>query len=90
VTVSISWENLYASAMVEPDRTSLHGRIETAEAAIRRAAEELARKPGRGTAGEAQVLADALRNLHTLRSVELSPPTPAISQGPALTEGAIR
>ena len=90
MTANVSWEELYAAAIVELDRASLLGRIETAQAAIRRAMEELARNPKPGVAGEVQVLADALRNLQTLRSVEFNMSTPAISQEPVLTGGEIR
>jgi hypothetical protein len=90
VTANISWEDLYAAAMVELDRGSLLGRIETAQGAIRLAMEELARNPKPGTAGEVQDLADALRNLQTLRSVECSVSTRAISHGQYLSEGEIR
>lgn len=90
MTANISWEDLYAAAMVELDRARLLGRIETAQAAIRRAVEELARNPMPGADGEVQVLADALRNLKTLRSVEFRMSTPAISQGLYRAEEAIR
>jgi len=90
VTANISWEDSYAAAMVELDRARLLGRIETAQAAIRREMEEVARNPNPGTSGDLQVLADALRNLQTLRSVEFSMSTPVVSQGPVLREGGLR
>ncbi len=90
MTTNISWEDLYAAAVLELDGANLHGRIEAAQAAIRRAAEELARNPKPGAAGERQALADALRNLQTLRRVEFSASTSAIRQGLYLSEGEIR
>jgi hypothetical protein len=88
VTTNISWEDLYAAAMLELDRARLHGRIEAAQAAIRRSVEELARHPKPGAAGEMQVLADALCNLRTLRRVEFRMCPPAISQAQLLAEEA--
>jgi hypothetical protein len=87
VKTNTSWKDLYAAAMLELDRANLPNRIESAQAAIRQALAELGSDGGLGTVEEAQVMADALRNLQTLQRVECSPVTPPTSQGQARAEG---
>lgn len=86
MTTNISWQELYAAAMLELDRANLHARIETAQAAIRQALEELTgNHPEAGE--EMHAMDDALRNLRTLQRVEFRTSTPATSPGQSLAEG---
>lgn len=87
MTNSVSWHELYGAAMLELDRAALPGRIDAAQAAIHRAVEEQAGNHMLGTEEEVQAMADAQRNLRTLRQVELRASTPATSQGQRLAEG---
>ena len=85
---NISWKDLYAAAMLELDRANLPGKIESAEAAIKGALQELACDRDLRNVEEAQAMADALRNLQTLQRIECSPVAPSTaSQGHALAEG---
>lgn len=79
LTTNISWRDLYAAAMLELDRTQLPSRIEAAEAAIKRAMDELMIDGKLGAVEETQGMADALRALQTLHRVELTKHSPACS-----------
>jgi hypothetical protein len=69
MTHNVSWQDLYADAMLELDRVRLQEKIDAAETAIRHSIQELS---GRGALGaeEIQALSSALGNLQTLQRVE--------------------
>jgi hypothetical protein len=76
MTNSVSWQELYTTAMLELDRAALAVKIEAAQAAVLQATEELADNHTPRAGEEKQALADALRNVHTTR-----PPRPAPGRG---------
>jgi phage terminase small subunit len=89
--MNCSWYDLYATAMLELDRAALPGKIEAAQASIRRAMGGAAIDRSFGTPPETQAMSDALRNLQALQRVELSPhiSTSIASRGQSLAEGQI-
>ncbi len=87
MTNSISWQELYATAMLELDRATLPSRIEAAQAAVLQAMEELADNHTLKAGEERQTLADALRNLRTLQRVEFRTAALPPSQGQPRAEG---
>jgi hypothetical protein len=86
VTTNHSWQELYAAAMLELDLACLPGRIEAAQAAIRRAMKELADNPECATT-EMQEMSSALGNLQTLQRVTLGGSRPA-ERGSSSDRGA--
>jgi hypothetical protein len=78
---------LYTAAMLELDRAMLPGRIEAAHAAVLQAMEELADDHTLEAGEEKQAMADALRNLGTLRRVEFRSSAPTARQGQPQAEG---
>ena len=87
MTNSVSWQELYTTAMLELDRAALAVKIEAAQAAVLQATEELADNHTPRAGEEKQALADALRNLQTLQRVELRMSTPPVSPGQPQAEG---
>ena len=84
---SVSWQELYAAAMLELDRATLVVKIEAAQAAVLQATEELADNHTLRAAEEKQALADALRSLRTLQRVEFRTSTPPVGPGQPQPEG---
>jgi hypothetical protein len=87
MTNSVSWQELYTTAMLELDRAALAVKIEAAQAAVLQATEELADNHTPRAGEEKQALADALRNLQTLQRVELRMSTPPVRPGQPQAEG---
>jgi hypothetical protein len=90
MTNSVSWQDLYTTAMLELDRTMLQGTIEAAQTDLRQAMKELSGDHKVEAEEEMQTMADAVRNLQTLQRVEFTISTPAApddSQGRPLATG---
>ena len=87
MTNSVSWQELYTTAMLELDRATLAVKIAAAQAAVLQATEELADNHTPRAGEEKQALADALRNLQTLQRVEFRMSTPPVRPGQPQAEG---
>jgi hypothetical protein len=84
---NVSWQELYAAAMLELDRAQLPGKIEAAQSAIKQAMEELAIDGRLGTVEDAQFMTDALRNLSALERLEFANASPTAGPGQRQAEG---
>ncbi|MFY9842403.1 MAG: hypothetical protein WA718_12370 [Terriglobales bacterium] len=81
MTRNVLWRDLYAGAMLELDRARLQKRIQNAEAAIQQALADQRNADNGRDVEELQAMTDAIRNLETLRRLELSAPIGIADQG---------
>ena len=69
---TLSWQQLYETALLELRPEELQLAIETAEAALHQRLREL-RESAESDGGEQHAIADALRSLRTLAKTECKP-----------------